>query len=83
LGFDWKSVVDEVVTVKRKPAFDAARKLCQWGIMAGPSTGMQYAGLIQYLKNLQRRGALCDVVERGANVVFVVCDTPLVYMNEF
>lgn len=83
LGFDWKQYVSSIEEVKRKPAFDAARKLNEWGIMAGPSTGMQYAGVLNYLKKCKKDGSITHIAKQGGNVVFLVCDTPLVYMNEF
>ena len=58
LGIEWKNVVDEVVPIDSKSAFQKSIDLVRLGIFVGPSTGMQLAALLVKIKEYKKKNKL-------------------------
>ena len=76
---DWQNAGDIILSVGQKEAYQRSLELCQAGLMAGPSTGFNYAGLLNYLSEF----AKSKPAEKHINAVFMACDTPLPYMDDY
>lgn len=75
----WEEVVHGVVEVPRKVAFEATRRL--WGAIEpqpGPTSGLAYAGLLQYLSYLESQPMMLELVS-GKNVAFLCPDPAPLY----
>jgi cysteine synthase len=85
VAFDWQTVADAAVELNAKESFIASTELIRRGIMGGPSSGMNYAGLLKYLQQEKEAGRLADLVkERGEQIcVFLCCDSPLPHVDEY
>lgn len=85
--FDWKTVYNTRVDLPAKDSFEKSMQLLRRGIMAGPSSGMNYAGLLKHLEELKSSGKLTSMKE-AANTdelwsVFICCDSPLQHINDY
>ncbi len=79
LGLPWESVVDEEMPIETKPAFLYSHKLIREGLFVGPSTGMQFAGVLKKLASLKKKKEL----HKNTKVVFVACDTMFPYIEDY
>jgi cysteine synthase len=76
---DWESASDEVLAIGQQESYKHSLKLLQAGLMAGPSTGLNYAGLLRYLEETVKD----KPIDQPLNAVFVACDTPLPYVDDY
>lgn len=84
--FDWKETADARIELGAKESFEASVRLLRRGLMAGPSSGMNYAGLIQYLHQLDAAGELeRRLLATGGDLwtSFLCCDSPLPHVDEY
>ncbi len=53
--------------------------------MVGPSAGFALAGLLQYLREKKKSGALDGLRERNGEIqcVFICPDSPIPYLDEY
>lgn len=85
IGFNWEAAADTVVDVGTKESFRLSLKLCQSGLMAGPSSGFVLAGLYRALGAAKAESRL-DALRNSAGevlAVFVCADTPLPYLDKY
>ncbi|MCB9467429.1 MAG: pyridoxal-phosphate dependent enzyme [Candidatus Obscuribacterales bacterium] len=78
VSFDWQKIADSRIDLPAQESFRQSRKLLQRGIMAGPSSGMNYSGLLQYLGELKEKGEL-----KPMRTAFICCDSPLQHIDEY
>ena len=84
ISFDWPSVVDDLVPVGTREAYQASLDLCRAGLLVGPSAGFALAGLLQYLS--RQHTTDLDSVRNGDGEVLAVVispDSPLPYVDEY
>jgi cysteine synthase A len=85
LGIDWKSVVDEVVSVNTRSAFLNSLALVRLGIFVGPSTGMQLAAILSKIKEYKKKNLLGKLRNKDGEIVccFLACDSMVPYIDDY
>jgi cysteine synthase len=85
IDFAWEQAADTLVEVGTKESFRLSLKLCQAGLMAGPSSGFVLAGLYRMLAASRAEQGLEALRNREGEVVcvFVCADTPLPYLDKY
>ena len=85
ISFDWENYVDYIEEVGSMNSFKKSLELIRCGLVVGPSSGFALAGLLKCLKSLKNENKLDDLKNANGeiNVVFVCCDSPFPYMNEY
>lgn len=83
--FDWQEVAQQCFELPAKESFDASVKLLRRGILGGPSSGMNYAGLLRHLQNAKATGRLQSMVQPNGELwcAFLCCDSPLPHVDEY
>jgi len=83
--FDWKDVANARTEMTAEESFAASIKLLRRGILGGPSSGMNYAGLLRYLEQERDAGRLQSMVQSlgEASCVFICCDSPLPHVADY
>ncbi|MFA7285617.1 MAG: pyridoxal-phosphate dependent enzyme [Candidatus Paceibacterota bacterium] len=76
ISFDWKSVVGPREEVGTNESYSMSMNLCRHGILAGPSSGFAFAGLLKYLSKQSFDG-------KEKIAVFVCPDGPFPYIDEY
>lgn len=82
--FPWQERA-QVLELGAKESFAASIRLLRRGIMAGPSSGMNYAGALQHLNTLKENGRLAELKAEKGEVwcTFLCCDSPLPHVDEY
>jgi cysteine synthase len=85
IGFDWERQVDDIQKVTTTDAYRNSLQLSRRGIVVGPSAGFALAGLLQYLVEKKKAGALDSLRERNGEIqcVFICPDSPIPYLDEY
>jgi cysteine synthase len=85
IQFEWEPAADIVVEVGTKESFRLSLRLCQSGLMAGPSSGFVLAGLYRMLATAKAESRLEQMRNEDGEVVsiFVCADTPLPYLDKY
>ncbi len=85
LGIPWESVVDEVIAIDTKSAYEQSLSLIRTGLFVGPSTGMQLSALLQKLKEYKKKNKLKNLRNKNGEVLccFTACDTMFPYIDEY
>lgn len=85
IDFDWKSVVDKVEKVSTVDSFRQSLNLCREGLLVGPSSGFNFQGLLQYIEKEKKANRLERLKNSHGEIwcVFVCCDGPFPYLNEY
>src|SRR3989344_6423790 len=85
LGIEWKNVVDEVIAVDTKSAYEKSLELIRLGLFVGPSTGMQFSALLTKLKEYKKKNKLKKFRNKNGEIVccFLACDTMFPYIDEY
>jgi cysteine synthase/cystathionine beta-lyase/cystathionine gamma-synthase len=81
VAFPWEEAVTAQFEMEAEESFAASVKLLRRGIMGGPSSGMNYAGLLRYLKRVEAEGRLQP--NTTLSCVFLCCDSPLAHVDEY
>ena len=85
IGFNWREHVDNLQEARTDESYQKSMELSRMGILAGPSSGLAFVGLLKYLQEVKDRDTLDDL--RGINgelvCVFICCDTPFPYFDEY
>lgn len=83
--FDWHDVANAKMELGAQDSFKASIKLLRRGLMAGPSSGMNYAGALQYISELKAAGELDSLRNEDGEIVcaFLCCDSPLPHVDEY
>ena len=85
IGFDWERQVDDIQKVTTAIAYRHSMHLSRRGIVVGPSAGFALAGLLQYLREKKKSGALDGLRGRNGEIhcVFICPDSPIPYLDEY
>ncbi len=85
VAFPWQEIADSRMEMGAEESFAASIKLLRRGILGGPSSGMNYAGLLKYLGELRDSGQLEEAITKQGtlNAVFLCCDSPLPHIDEY
>ncbi|RBR11659.1 uncharacterized protein FIESC28_08886 [Fusarium coffeatum] len=83
--FPWKKSVDHIEEVDSHNSFSMSLDLCRNGIVCGPSSGFNLAGLFQLIEKRKAEGCLSDLAgpDGTINCVFLCCDLPYQYISEY
>ena len=85
LGINWKKVVDEVVPICSRDAFEKSLKLIRLGLFVGPSTGMQLAAILNKLKEYKNKNKLKELKNKNGEIIccFLACDSMVPYVDQY
>lgn len=83
LHFLWEKVTDLELPIAEKPAFEMSLKLIREGIFVGPSTGMQLAGILEFIDKIKKENKLKNFGKKDINVVLIACDTMFAYIEDY
>jgi len=85
IAFPWREYVDHLNQVGTSAAYAASMQLCREGLMAGPSSGFAYTGLLSQLETEVQAGTLDRHRNTDGEVVavFIAPDSPLPYLEEY
>lgn len=84
--FDWREHVDTIERIETARAYLLSMQLSRHGIVAGPSSGLALAGLIQHLNALKENDGLDSFrTSKDGDVVcvFPCPDGPMPYIDEY
>ena len=83
--FDWRAHLDHEERVDSEHAYRLSMAMSRRGILAGPSSGMALAGLLQHLQKVKDRQGLDALRNSDGDVlcVFPCPDGPLPYLDEY
>ena len=85
IAFDWRSVINHLVLVKRDPSYKASLDLIRSGRMFGPSSGLAFWAALQFVEEQKKQDALDSLrCPNGRIVVAFTCgDGPFPYMDKY
>lgn len=85
VDFDWAAHLDHEERVESEHSYRLSMAMSRLGVLAGPSSGMALAGLLQHLQKVKDRGALDGLRNEDGDVlcVFPCPDGPLPYLDEY
>lgn len=85
IDFDWKQVVDDTCMVGTYEAFEESLAMIRHGLVVGPSSGFALAGVKKYIHTLLEQDLLHTLPHFDGirHVVFICCDSPYPYMDEY
>ena len=85
IAFQWRNAADFIAEVETKVSYKTSVNLCRNGLLAGPSSGLALAGLMQYLDVQHKSGTLDQLRNKCGEVlsVFICGDTPLPYLEKY
>ncbi len=81
--FDWKKVANAYYEISASESFASSIKLLRRGIMGGPSSGLNYAGLLRYIEQQKAQGLLHKDENGEVWCAFLCCDSPLPHIDEY
>jgi len=85
LGIKWQDIVDEVVPIASRPAFEKSLALIRLGLFVGPSTGMQLAALLTKLEEYKKENKLKKLKNKDGEIIccFLACDSMAPYVDDY
>ena len=86
VGFDWRRHIDHIERIETAESYRSSMEISRRGIIAGPSSGLAFAGLIQHLEGLRETNALDDIRDEESGdivCVFPCPDGPMPYLDEY
>ena len=85
IAFDWENIVDEVEEVGTIDSYKTSLDLCRYGLLVGPSSGFALKGLFNYLNKIKSENRLDNLKNKDGEIicVFIACDSPFPYLNEY
>lgn len=85
LEFPWEKIADLELPIATKPAFEMSLKLIREGIFVGPSTGMQLAGILEFIAKIkkEKKLAILQKKNKNINVILIACDTMFPYIEDY
>lgn len=85
--FPWREAVSTVEEIGCKESYAMSLDLCRHGVLAGPSSGLALRGLLKFLQRTKDQGQEAFDALRGPDgrieCVFICCDLPFQYINEY
>lgn len=85
VSFSWQGIANACLELTAKESFSASVRLVRRGILGGPSSGMNYAGVLRFLEQEEAAGRLESLVQPHGELwcVFLCCDSPLPHVDEY
>ncbi len=85
LGIAWEKIVDEVVPIDSRAAFEKSLLLIRLGLFVGPSTGMQLAAILTKLKEYKKKNKLKELKNANGEIIccFLACDSMAPYVDDY
>jgi cysteine synthase len=85
VDFDWRSHVDHIERAESEVSYRLSMAMSRVGLMAGPTSGMALAGLLQHLEKMKASNQLDELRNADGEVlcVFPCPDGPLPYLDEY
>ena len=85
LGITWQKIVDEVIPIDARSAFEKSLALIRLGLFVGPSTGMQLAAILLKLKEYKKKNKLKELRNEDGEIIccFLACDSMAPYVDEY
>jgi cysteine synthase len=86
VDFNWQEHLDEIERIDTVESYRKSMELSRKGILAGPSSGLALAGLLQNLSGLKEQNRLDDIrkSEDGEIICVFPCpDGPMPYLDEY
>lgn len=86
VDFDWQEHLDEIERINTVESYRKSMEMSRKGILAGPSSGLALAGLLQHLSGLKEQNRLDDIraSEDGEIICVFPCpDGPMPYLDEY
>ncbi len=85
LGINWKKIVDKVIPIASRPAFEKSLELVRRGLFVGPSTGMQLAATLEVLREYKKRNKLKELKNKDGEIIccFLACDSMAPYLDDY
>jgi cysteine synthase/rhodanese-related sulfurtransferase len=82
VSFDWSASCDEVIEIGTRDAYEWSLKMVRHGLMVGPSSGMNLAGLYAFIAQQTESGNFVKG-QKPVHLAFPCCDLPFLYMDEY
>ncbi|EKM52151.1 uncharacterized protein PHACADRAFT_187478 [Phanerochaete carnosa HHB-10118-sp] len=85
IDLPWKEVIDVAEYVGSKESYTRSMELCREGLLVGPSSGLAYQGVLQYLEKTRKAGGLDSLRNSDGSITcaFICCDQPFIYLNDY
>jgi len=85
IAFDWKKYVDHIEEIGTTESFKLSLELCRAGLMVGPSSGFALAGIINFMKEQKKSGALEKLKSKDGKIIacFICPDSPFAYIDQY
>ena len=85
VGFDWRSHLDHIEQAETSESYRLSMEMSRLGLLVGPSSGLCLSGLLQHLRESKDEGRLDALrnVDGEVLCVFICCDGPLAYLDEY
>ena len=86
VDFDWRKHIDYIERIETSESYRLSMELSRSGIVAGPSSGMALAGLLQHLKGLKDKNGFDEIRDKDSGdsiCVFPCPDGPMPYLDEY
>jgi cysteine synthase/cystathionine beta-lyase/cystathionine gamma-synthase len=86
VSFPWQEAANSFIDLPAQESFAASISLLRRGILGGPSSGMNYAGMLKFLEQEKAAGRLAQKVAAGGGELwctFICCDSPLPHVDEY
>jgi cysteine synthase len=86
VAFNWRDHVDALERIETKISYRHSMDMSRLGILAGPTSGMALAGLLQHLGTLKSSGKLDAMRKEDRDdlvCVFPCPDGPMPYLDEY
>jgi len=82
---DWEKYVNHIEEIGTADSYLSSLKLIRLGLFVGPSAGLGYMALINYLSKMELSGELDDLRNQDGQIVavFIGCDSPSPYIDEY
>ncbi|KKY13386.1 putative cysteine synthase [Diplodia seriata] len=84
--FPWRGAIDTIEEVGSTDSYALSLALSREGLVCGPSSGFNLQGLYQFIEKRKAAGTLSSLADASTGditCVFLCCDLPYQYINEY
>ncbi|KAL1626907.1 hypothetical protein SLS54_002445 [Diplodia seriata] len=84
--FPWRGAIDTMEEVGSTESYALSLALSREGLVCGPSSGFNLQGLYQFIEKRKAAGTLSSLADPSTGditCVFLCCDLPYQYINEY
>lgn len=85
ISFDWEDIATDLAEAGTVESFEKSLELCRMGLLAGPSSGFAFAGLLKFLEEAKKENRLEHLKNKDGEIVavFVCPDSPFPYVDDY